>query len=208
MNERDEDLARLEVLSAYVDGDLEGEALAEVEALLASSEAARAQVEELRDLKALAAETSTGPSRDLWPAIAAELEASKPANDDARPWRWWFVGAAAAVIAFVALRTPAPPPAKPTLSAQLADARAAYAAAIDRMAEESDAAVAKLPEDVRQQLVVSLAQVDRAIREAEAAMSQAPEDPFGHEALLALYSEKVRILEAVIAAAELKEEAS
>lgn len=208
MNERDEDLARLEALSAYVDGDLEGEALRRVEALLESSPSARAEVEELSRMKALAAEPTPGPSRDLWPDIAAELAASRPANDD-RPWRWLAVGAiAVAMIAFFVVRGIEAPPAKPTLFTQLADARGAYAKAIDRLAEESQVAAEKLPDDARRQLVASLAQVDRAIRDAEVAMAQAPEDPFGHEALLTLYSEKVRILEAVIAAAELEEGAS
>ncbi len=213
MNERDEELMQLELLSAYVDGDLEGEELAEAEALLERSASARAAVEELEQMKVIAAEPSVTPARDLWPDIAAELAKSTPANDDPRsPVLRIVVGAlaVAAAVAVFAVVQPSepPPPASPTLDTQLASARGAYAAAIDRLTDASEEATARLQPETRRQLAVSLEQVDRSIREVERALREAPEDPYGHETLLALYGEKVRILRAVIAAAEIEEDAS
>ncbi|MEQ8273691.1 MAG: hypothetical protein RMA76_07720 [Deltaproteobacteria bacterium] len=211
MNERDEELMQLELLSAYVDGDLEGDALAEAEALLERSASARAAVEELEQMKAVAAEPSVTPSRDLWPDIAAELTKSAPANDDPRsPVLRVVIGAlaVAAAVAVFAVVQPAEPPPRPTLDAQLASARGAYVAAIDRLTDASEEATARLTPETRRQLAASLEQVDRSIRDVERALQEAPEDPYGHETLLALYGEKVRILRAVIAAAEIEEDAS
>jgi len=66
-----------ERLSAYVDGDLVGEALAGAEAHLAVCKACRAAVQGLRRVVGLArALDDRPPARDLWPDIAARIGAS------------------------------------------------------------------------------------------------------------------------------------
>ncbi len=66
-----------ERLSAYVDGDLVGEALAGAEAHLAVCEVCRAAVQGLRRVVGLArALDDRPPARDLWPDIAARIGAS------------------------------------------------------------------------------------------------------------------------------------
>jgi anti-sigma factor RsiW len=58
-------------LSAYIDGDLTPEECAAVDAHLATCDACRETLDELRDVVAAAATLRpTGPERDLWPAIA------------------------------------------------------------------------------------------------------------------------------------------
>ena len=90
-----------ERLSEYVDGELapaEAQALAShleacerCRALAADLERIRAEARALRDRE---------PERDLWPAIAAELESSS-AREGSSNWRTWFLVAAAALVAFV-----------------------------------------------------------------------------------------------------------
>ena len=66
-----------ERLSAYVDGDLVGEALAGAEAHLAVCEACRAAVRDLRRVVGLArALDDRPPARDLWPDIAERIGVS------------------------------------------------------------------------------------------------------------------------------------
>lgn len=215
MSTGDETITRLERLSAYVDGDLDADDAADVERLLRESEEARTEVDELRRMKAVARDSTEGPRTDLWPAIVEELQREPiAANDSGRRTLLTITAIAAALLlAFYLGRSQTPEPAVANvapapLSEQLAGARAAYGAAIDRLLEESEQAAERLSPETRAQLAQSLATVDRAIRETEAAMKAAPEDPFGHETLLALYEEKVRILDATITTAELTKDPS
>lgn len=65
-----------EQLSAYVDGDLTGEALAAAEAHLAVCDACRTAVQDLRRILGLAgALDDRPPAQDLWPAIAERIGA-------------------------------------------------------------------------------------------------------------------------------------
>lgn len=193
---------RIEMLSAYVDGDLSPEETAAIERELETSAELRAELDALREMKALAKEDLATPP-DLWPAISREVA---PPKKRFRPPRWAYPVAAVAVAAALALFFLRPPPAPvetPQLGDRLAAARTAYMQAIGDLAKESEAATEKLPPESRQKLAESLFAVDEAIRETEAALKTAPNDPFGHETLLSLYEEKVRVLNAAIEASRL-----
>jgi anti-sigma factor RsiW len=112
-----------DALSAYLDGELDAAARAEVERHLAACAACRDVVDDLRQLRAEArawAGLDAVPDRDLWAGIAARLGAPAGAGG-ARilPWyrRRWSVGiielaAAASLVAALTaglLWRPAPP---------------------------------------------------------------------------------------------------
>ncbi len=91
-----------ERLDGFVDGELTEAELQEVELHLAQCSTCR---EEARALRTLVAEAAAlprelAPSRDLWPAIALQVESPRrPAGDKrhARAWVWGGLAAAAAL---------------------------------------------------------------------------------------------------------------
>jgi len=207
-----------ELLSAYVDGDLDEAERAEVEAALAADPVLAARREELLTLKTLAREA--GPvtlRRDLWPEIRAAVARRPPWW--AAAWEalrqpalaWTGTAAACAVLVLVvgqALLAPEPAVVEaptavakapaPAPEGDVEAARAAYLAAIQRLAQTAESESARLPPKVQEKLRSSLAQVDAAIDECERALAAVSGDPVGHEALLALYDKKIRVLRAAI----------
>lgn len=155
----------IERLSAYLDGELDGDARQALEAHLEECGACRQVEADMRRIVTAAREMPPAPPRqDLWPAVAARLgdtggAPTRPAgasgaglgSPDAAWWRRRLVlswpqalGAAAAVVA-VALagaywvaRGPAPS----------ADADAALAARSESLAASSDVAFLALAEEV------------------------------------------------------------
>lgn len=77
-----------ELLSLWVDGDLEGRRAARVEAHLEECARCREAVEEIAALAERAGRLpDRGPEEDLWPAIAREIGAASPANGTAADGR-------------------------------------------------------------------------------------------------------------------------
>lgn len=196
----------LESLSAHLDGDLPTPDAQRAAAHLGECAACRGWVRELEEMRALTAHRELAPPvPDLWPRIRAEL-AEAPAVRGAwlrgpslgtwlrGPRLAWSVAALMAVLALASWLRPAPDPYAPV--------RASYLAQIARLTPGARAAQARLPERSRQEIVASLEIVDRAIADCERALAGAPGDPFGEEALLALYDEKIRVLNASIASIE------
>jgi hypothetical protein len=203
-----------ETLSAYLDGDLPEGDRAAVAAALATDPELAARVEELATLKALAREARPAPlRRDLWPEIRAAVQARGPwwavawdaLQRPALAWSGTAAACAVMVVVLVAGLQPPPPPGPVVVAApaesELAAARAAYLAAIQRLAQTAAAEAARLPPEAQEKLRASLAQVDAAITECERALAVAPLDPVGQESLLALYDEKIRVLRAAVRAA-------
>lgn len=219
-----------ETLSAFVDGDLSTADADAIEAAIAEGTGdagLKAQIEELRTLKALAREVRPeGPPRDLWPQIEASLQsegviakAAKPVKVERPGWierifftkQVWMpaLGTAMAAVAILMVQAPWEDPraeekakAVQQFQVEIHAARTAYLTAIQKLAAAAESEADRLPPKARAQLEKSLATVDQAIAECEATLQKAPNDPFGHETLVALYDEKIRLLQAALDAAQ------
>jgi anti-sigma factor RsiW len=89
-----------DLLPYLVNGTLEGEARAEVEALLARDPALAAERDALKAVRAtMQAEPVESPGEAGLARLMAEVEATTPANTNARPWIWQV--AAAVLLAVV-----------------------------------------------------------------------------------------------------------
>ena len=82
---------------------------------------------------------------------------------------------------------------------ELEKTRTAYLAAIARLEAEAVTARSELPANVRRKVGDSLAAVDSAIAECEQALAENRADPESQKMLVALYEEKIRVLDATIA---------
>jgi anti-sigma factor RsiW len=189
-----------EILSAYVDGDLEPAESSRARDHLAACGKCRLMEREIQAIKAVAQEVdSKTPVPDLWPAISARLDRPRFIDLFRAPIAGWAV--AAALVVLIALLVTRPEPAAPPEIAELAAARATYLAAIARLETAARPARDRLPEDAKERVIASLELVDRAIAECEAELRRHPADPLGEQMLLALYDEKIRVLDASIEAA-------
>jgi len=151
---------------------------------------------------------SVEPERDLWPSIAARLEAR-----DGRAGRRWLWPAAAAVLLVVGssfitatlLRRDEPlvarqPPADRQVGyaatafgpGQMLDP--AYAAARQELASTLSARIDRLPPDARRKLEWNFAELRRAKAEINAALELSPGDPLLEELLLSTYQEELAVL--------------
>jgi anti-sigma factor RsiW len=202
-----------EALSAWVEGDLSAAERARVEAHLDGCASCRAELEALRRTILLSAELGDAPpARDLWPAIDRALDRPEGwlsrlfgAGGASAIVPWAIAGALAAAWVVVLLRSPsAPSPSSRAAGepAGVVEARKAYASAIARLELAARGSEAALPDEVRRRLARNLAEVDRAIGECEALLLVHPDDVDGQQLLLAMYDEKVRVLDAVIEAGD------
>lgn len=186
-----------ETLSQLVDRELDAPTASAAEAHLAECPSCRA---ELSALQSLSSELPSlqAQSPDLWPAIRAGLEP--------RGWRRWFselrlAWASAGLLGAVSIALALALLGRPAASAkdELEKTRTAYLAAIARLEAEAVTARSELPANVRRKVGDSLAAVDSAIAECEQALAENRADPESQKMLVALYEEKIRVLDATIA---------
>jgi anti-sigma factor RsiW len=202
-----------ERLSAYLDGELDGEALATAEAHLAACAECRAVLDGLRQLTRRARTLDDRPpERDLWTGIAERLAGTAPAVLPLRRRRFVFSlpQLAAAGIAIVALssgaavllthRSPAPAFPEPT-SAALTAAPAGVASAKGIQDLEVTLAARRSVLDTATIRAVeqSLAVIDRAIHQAEAALAQDPNNMYLNNHLAHALDRKLEVLRRVTA---------
>ena len=158
------------------------------------------------------------PARDLWPAIAAAIEADKaaaeaPAGARRRPV-WMPAAGMAAAVALVAIGVligrvvvPPVPPATPatagTTTTVNPDVRQAsfrdpeYQKQRDALMEEVQARLAAMPEAEREKVGASLATLRRSILEIEAALGCDPANALLQELFVSSCQEEMRALTAV-----------
>jgi hypothetical protein len=150
------------------------------------------------------------PARDLWPAIAAAIEADRSASAaGSRRYGWRPAGAMAAAVALVAVGVYI---GKAMTPAQIIDARTAQQtdvipAAFQRDAnyrkerEELVAVVQKrlegMPPAERAKVSASLKTLSRSITEIEAALGRDPANALLQELLVSSCQEEMRALTAV-----------
>lgn len=192
-----------ERLSAYVDGALEGEALAAAEAHLADCAECRAAAQDLRRVVALArALDDRPPERDLWPGIAERIGPTSGAGTVPLPRRRRFVfsvpqlaaagialsalsaGLAGTAVHLLARRPAAVAEVPPTvaLPQHVAATAAPYDAAIQELEEILAARRSELDSSTVRTLEATLRVVDRAIAQARSALARDPNNPYlnGH----------------------------
>ena len=185
----------LEAINDYLDGTLSPDATIEFEALLAEDEAARQEVETLREILDGAASlpAEIAPDRDLWSGIEHRISASTQAPQRSVVRRWLGqpilrpMGYAAAAILVVLpllhlLRAnQASPPDSPTdrptrsLSQAFNEADQVYRQArIDVLAplHEADTPVS---EETLRVIQENLNRIDQAVAEIQGALLEAPD---------------------------------
>jgi hypothetical protein len=151
------------------------------------------------------------PPRDLWPGIAARLEASP--GPSRRSWAWQAVAAlvlvavSSLVTATLVRRSPTPVAQQPVPASASAAMPVAfgpsfalngeYAAARAQLAAELERRVATMPPSARQKLEANLAEMRRAADEINAALARQPGDPLLQELLLSTYQQELGVLASV-----------
>lgn len=155
------------------------------------------------------------PARDLWPGIAAAIEADKlvsiaPAAPR-RP-RWMPAAGMAAAVALVAVgvligRSFSPESAVPLAEVRPAGGAEMIPAALRRDAEyrkqrdellvEVQSRLEQMPAAERDKVAASLATLRRSIAEIEAALGRDPANALLHELLVSTSQEEMRALTAV-----------
>lgn len=183
-----------ETMSAFVDGDLDPQAAATVDAHLAACGVCRGRMESMRTLLAAVARLprSVAPPAGLWGDVRHAVDTDVRARRRER--RWNVVGlAAAALITFGLLRgasrgeTTAPVP--PTA----VDSN--YTAAIAALTGTVQARRASLPGTAARTMDRSLAVIDTAIDEARRALVLDPDNQDLVGILSANYQRKVELLQ-------------
>jgi anti-sigma factor RsiW len=204
-----------ERLSAYVDGDLVGEALAGAEAHLAVCEACRAAVQDLRRVVGLArALDDRPPARDLWPDIAERIGAAARPDVIPLPTRWRrfafsipqlaAAGLALSLVsvggALTAMRLLAPAAAPiaaadPNAAARnVADPAASYDVAIHELEGLLSARRGDLDSTTVLAVEASLRVIDLAIAQARAAVARDPNNLYLNDHLRSTLDRKLDVL--------------
>jgi hypothetical protein len=209
-------------LSALVDGEVSGDALASAQAHLVACADCRAAYDDLLRLKRHAgALDDRPPERDLWPGIAAQITGEHEARVIPLPaWRRRIAVSvpqlAAAGIALIALSagaaivathsprevslsgTRAAPPVPPAI-AGLASAKGveSYDAAIRDLEATLALRRSKLDTATVRAVEQSLAVIDHAIRQAEAALEQDPNSMYLNSHLQNALNRKLEVLRRV-----------
>ncbi len=156
------------------------------------------------------------PTRDLWPGIAAAIEAERvaPVASPVRrnAWRMGFgMAASLGLIAFGALLGRSLPtddrvlantrveiPTDNVLATMSQDAR--HVAAREQLVREAEAKLAELPTQDRERVAASLATIRRSVQEIEAALGREPANALLQELLVNAYQDEMRVLTALAAA--------
>jgi len=156
------------------------------------------------------------PARDLWPSIAAAIEADKAAAEAAvvrrRP-AWYPAAGLAAAVALVAIgvligqnigtRNPSPPvavvtqpqPETAVIPAALRDAE--YRRQRDALLVEVEAKLQAMPEGERAKVAASITALQKSIADIEAALGRDPANALLQELLVSSCQEEMRALTAV-----------
>lgn len=192
-----------ERLSAYVDGALDGGALAAAEAHLAACAECRGAVQDLRRVVTLAhALDDRPPERDLWPGIAERIAPARGAEGIplARRRRFAFsvpqlaaagialsvfsAGLAGTAVHFLGRKAPvaAQLPATGSLPQFAAATAAPYDEAIRELEDVLAARRTELDSGTVHTVEATLRVIDRAIAQARAALARDPNNPYlnGH----------------------------
>lgn len=205
-----------ERLSAYVDGDLEGEVLAGAETHLATCEACRVAVQDLRRVVALArALDDRPPAADLWPSIAERIGAARPdvvpIGSRRRSFAFSVPQLAAAGLALCALSAggavtaarflaPGRAPAPLALTAPggvarpVGDVTASYDAAIQELEGLLGARRSDLDSGTVRAVETSLRIIDQAIAQARAAVERDPNNVYLNGHLRSTLDRKLDVL--------------
>lgn len=174
-----------------------------------------------RDTDPLVAATAqlpkdVAPARDLWPAIAARLDAQ---TAPVRGVRWpmalaagFLVAAVSALLTWGLLRGPAAPPAETTLAGKSPEPAMvmpvsygpntplgeAQLAARDELLARFRERLAELPPATRESVVRNLAVIQRAADEIDAALAQDPASGLLNELLLSTYRKELQLYSQVV----------
>ena len=181
-----------EQLSAWADGDTTGAESELIAAHVHDCAECGEVLAEIEALKSMAAAMKDAPMPDMWPQIAAEV--ARPSLMDRIRAQFSTPAIAlafAVVIAIILVSRPTPPP--PIDAAE--QARQEYVLAIERVAASSIPSRTALPEPARKKVEATLAMIDRAIAESQQTLIGGGAD--GEQLLLALYDEKLRVLEVI-----------
>ena len=155
------------------------------------------------------------PARDLWPAIAAAIEADKAKAaapvETRRRSAWWPAAGLAASVALVAIgvligRGFGPPVADPVVvnapagnpdvrQAALRDAE--YRKQRDQLLVEVQTRLQGMPQAERDKVAASLQTLQRSIADIEAALGRDPANALLQELLVSSCQEEMRALTAV-----------
>jgi anti-sigma factor RsiW len=209
-----------ERLDAWVDGELDPRAAAEVEAHLASCALCQARERRLRQLLAHAASLprSITPPRDLWPDIARRIGRERAWSWGAGGFQPWALAAAATVLVGLvavlwsgrapsAARTveiPAATPearraALPAVSDPvLAAAERDYEAAANALLEALQKRQGEIQPETLVAVRANLEVIDRALAEVREALVRNPSNPELNRMLVATHRKKVDVLRRVV----------
>jgi anti-sigma factor RsiW len=202
-------------LSAYVDGDLDGEALAAAGAHLAGCAECRDAVNDLRRVAGLArALDDRPPTTDLWPGIAVRIGAPRPDVLPLVPRRrrisFSVPQLAAAGLALAALSgggtiaalrlaapvkvAVAPAPDASALPAYVSGAAASYDAAVGELEAMLSARRRDLDTATIRTIEISLQVIDAAITQARDALARDPNDVYLNGHLRSTLDRKLELL--------------
>jgi hypothetical protein len=150
------------------------------------------------------------PARDLWPAIAAAIEAEKAAAAPSQVRRrplWKPAAGMAAAVALVAVGVlighifPTQPGLPPVTQTQVAGNAGVIPAAFrkqrDQLLVEAEAKLSTMAPAERDKVKASLATLSRSITEIEAALGRDPANALLQELLVSSCQEQMRALTAV-----------
>jgi hypothetical protein len=201
-----------ERLDEYADGALPSPELHEVELHLASCASCREEERTLRLLLARAAALpkAVRPPRDLWPAIATEIERGRRVL--ALPPRaalWGSLAAAAAVILALAIprsgptAAPGSSPPIPRFAAAgpgegLGEAEAEYEEAARALLAALEERRDRIAPETLRSVEQNLAVIDEALREVRAALETDPGNLELNRMLAATHRKKVNVLQRVV----------
>jgi hypothetical protein len=171
----------------------------------------------IRALHELASDVA--PTRNLWPGIAAAIDAecaaNAAANTDTHRGLWRMGMGLAASVALIAVGMfvgrmlpgdhagamagmPSPAVNAALLPAIAPDGR--HAATRERLLRDADAKLAELPVQDRERVAASLAAIRRSVQEIEAALGREPANALLQELLVNAYQDEMRVLTVLSAA--------
>jgi hypothetical protein len=200
-------------LSEYLDDELETRERADLEAHLASCDACRATLDELRAVLSRAQDlTDRGPDADLWPAIAARLNAGAKRYSFSMP-QLVAAGVALMIISGGAVwmtRKQAPAPTEAVLQQPVESPIAVPVNLADGPYDEAVADLEQALAEGRSRLdpatvkvlESSLAAIDQAIDQSQRALAADPANTYLYSHLAAARQRKLALLRRASALAD------
>jgi hypothetical protein len=190
-------------LDDFADGELDEAEFQEIELHLATCAACAQEAAELRALVERAARLprSLAPERDLWPGIAKQIRASRPAADEPMwpAWTWRALAAAAAIVLAVMwwrVDHRVPPSPSPDSAAQFASLR--IDRDYDRAAAELLAAVnarrSRLTPAAQARVDESLRVIAQALTAIRSELAREPTSPALNHLLISVHQRRIEVL--------------